>query len=76
LRHFELWNHTCAKGEHIVARPYYAKQQLADAIVFLETGRPDKARRLLQITLDVLTGNRRDDELAAEEELNMLRMAK
>jgi hypothetical protein len=39
-------------------RPYYYKAQLMDAISLLESGRPDKARRLLQITLDVCDGKR------------------
>jgi hypothetical protein len=43
-------------------RPYYYKAQLLDAIFLLESGRPDMARRLLQITLDVCDGKRPMEE--------------
>lgn len=43
-------------------RPYYYKAQLLDAIAFLKSGRPDLARRLLQITLDVCDGKRPAEE--------------
>jgi hypothetical protein len=43
-------------------RPYYYKAQLMDAISFLESGRPQKALRVLQTTLDVLDGKKPMDE--------------
>ena len=54
-------------------RPYYYKAQLLDAIALLESGRPDMARRLLKITLDVCDGKRPMEE--SDPELNMLRIA-
>jgi len=43
-------------ASRVAKRPYYYKAQLLDAIAFLESGRPDLARRLLLITLDVCDG--------------------
>jgi|SoiMetStandDraft_2_1073263.scaffolds.fasta_scaffold77704_2 hypothetical protein len=43
-------------------RPYYYKAQLLAAISFLESGRPQKALRVLQITRDVLDGHKPMEE--------------
>jgi hypothetical protein len=43
-------------------RPYYYKAQLLDAISLLESGRPQKALRVLQTTVDVLDGRKPQDE--------------
>jgi hypothetical protein len=37
---------------------YWMEQQLEDAISFLESGRAHKARRLLEVTLDVMSGKK------------------
>jgi hypothetical protein len=39
-------------------RPYYIERQLMDAMLYLETGRTQKALRVVQTTLDVLHGHR------------------
>ena len=47
-------------------RRYFYKAQLLDAIALLESSRADKARRVLQTTLDCLDGKKKVEESGEE----------